>query len=145
MTASLLSSLSTLSLLLLFTIGHNNYTSRIDIVTWNNIPDIIKNITIRGKARTELSSPANYVRFYLSYIIPSITKFIYIDNDIIAIKSIDEIWNINLYNNIIGMVDQCHNNIFYKHVIEEKSYNIHHNYVKQVFQHFNHSCYPNTG
>ena len=126
-------------------VGHNNYSSKIDIVTWINIPDIIKNITIRGKARTELSSPANYVRFYLSYIIPSITKFIYIDNDILAIKSINEIWNINLYNNIIGVVDQCYNNIFYKHVIEEKSYNFHHKYVKQVFQHFNHSCYPNTG
>ena len=43
------------------------------------------------------------------------------------------------------MVDQCHNNIFYKHVIEENNYNLHHKYVKQVFQHFNHSCYPNTG
>ena len=85
------------------------------------------------------------MRFYLSYIIPSITKFIYIDNDILAIKSINEIWNINLYNNIIGVVDQCYNNIFYKHVIEEKSYNFHHKYVKQVFQHFNYSCYPITG
>jgi len=132
--------------LIKYYVGNNNKASRMDIITWTDIPDIIKNITIRGKARSELSSPANYVRFYLSKIfLKKIKKIIYIDNDIIAIHAIDEIWNIDLNNNIIGMVNQCQNNFFYKHVIEEKHYNYHHKYVLQVFQHFNHSCFPNTG
>ena len=126
-------------------LGNNNNISRIDIITWTTIPDIINNITIRGTARTELSSPANYARFYISTIIPTIKKCIYIDNDILAIDAIDSIWEIDLYDNIVGMVEQCNSNIFFKHVIEEKHYNYHHAYVKQVFQHFNHSCYPNTG
>lgn len=54
---------------------------------WTNIPDVIIKMKVRGE-RSELNAIANYARFYISQIFPHLKKFIYIDNDVIALKGI---------------------------------------------------------
>ena len=117
---------------------------RFDLVDWHRIPDIIRTMRVRDVHDDRLTAPANYVRFYIDELFPSVNRFIYLDNDILALNSVEHLWEVDLKNNTIGLVHQC-NGWFHTHVVMEKKINIHHDKFKEVFKHANHSCYPNTG
>jgi lipopolysaccharide biosynthesis glycosyltransferase len=118
--------------------------TRFDLVDWNPIPDIIRTMHVRDVHDDRLTAPANYVRFYIDELFPSVNRFIYLDNDILALNSVEYLWKVDLKKNTIGLVHQC-NGWFHTHVVMEKNINIHHDIFKEVFKHANHSCYPNTG
>jgi len=112
---------------------------------WSPIPPVILGMTIRGTHRQELAAPANYARFYVSSIFPSLNRFIYIDNDIIAVGSINELWAIDLgKSNVVGLVHECGTR-FFKHVVQHKHYNVLSPVFLEVFKHTNYNCYPNAG
>ena len=133
--------------------SNHTYKSKFEAISWNPIPNIIKTIHIRG-TRQELASPANYARLYVSSIFKNsnIDRYIYLDNDIIAIKPIEKLWNLDLQGNIIGMAEDCFDGIesnFYSHVVKEKkypNYNLTHPIVLEAFNYtYNYTCYPNAG
>ena len=119
--------------------------ARFEMKLWSPIPPVILGMTIRGTHRQELAAPANYARFYVSSIFPSLTRFIYIDNDIIAVGSINELWAVDLgKSNVVGLVHECGTR-FYKHVVQHKHYNVLSPVFTEVFKHTNYNCYPNAG
>ena len=130
---------------------NNTYVTNYEAVNWDPLPNVIKTMHVRGK-RKDLVAPANYARFYISSIFTKtkIDRFIYLDNDIITINPIEELWEIDLKNNTLGMVEDCivnkFGNKFIYHVVKEKMYNLKHPLVRKGFKNrFNYSCYPNAG
>lgn len=77
---------------------HKTFDNKINFesITWSPIPNIIQEMKIRKTERQDLAAPANYARFYISNLFPNLKRFIYLDNDIIAIKPLDDLWNIDL-------------------------------------------------
>jgi len=120
--------------------------SSFEAVTWNPLPEIIRNMKVRKKERQDLVAPANYARFYISYLFPSLHRFIYLDNDIFAIRAIDPLWDEDLGTNVFGLVHDC-GKWFRIHVMSLENYNITHPMVRHIFgeQLMNYSCHPNAG
>jgi len=119
-------------------------SSSYEASTWEPLPLVIRRMKIRGR-RKDLSAPANYARFYVSKVFPKLERFIYLDNDVLAVRSIDKLWEVSLgRSNVIAMVNQCDGR-FRTHVIRHHFYNTKHPIFRDTFGVKNHSCYPNTG
>jgi lipopolysaccharide biosynthesis glycosyltransferase len=120
--------------------------SSFEAITWNSLPEIIRNMKVRKKERQDLAAPANYARFYISKLFPLLDRFIYLDNDIFAIRAVDSLWSEDLGGNVFGLVHDC-DQWFRTHVMSLGNYNISHPIVKRLFgdQVMNHSCHPNAG
>jgi hypothetical protein len=120
--------------------------SSFESVTWDPMPHVISKMKIRKRERQDLAAPANYARFYISKLFPLLDRFIYLDNDVMAHRSIHELWEINLSNYKLGMVHDC-GQWFQDHVVKLKNYNISHPTVMGIFgpEVLNHTCHPNAG
>jgi len=120
--------------------------SSFEAITWSPLPEIIRNMKVRKKKRQDLAAPANYARFYISKLFPLLDRFIYLDNDIFAIRAVDSLWSEDLGSNVFGLVHDC-DQWFQTHVLSLGNYNISHPIVKRLFgDHvMNHSCHPNAG
>ena len=120
--------------------------SSFESVTWDPMPHVISKMKIRKRERQDLAAPANYARFYISKLFPLVDRFIYLDNDVMAHRSIHELWEINLSNYKLGMVHDC-GQWFQDHVVKLKNYNISHPTVMGIFgpEVLNHTCHPNAG
>ena len=109
---------------------------------------------VRG-SRPELSAPANYARFYVSDIFrnSTIKRFMYLDDDTVAIGSIEKLWETNLQGKILGMADDCSvgkesrfNNSVIKKKVFKQLYNLTHPIVLKAFNYtFDYECFPNAG
>lgn len=121
-----------------------NPLSSFEASTWEPLPSVIRRMKIRGR-RKDLSAPANYARFYVSKVFPKLDRFIYLDNDVLAVRSIDELWMVPLgRSNVIAMVNQCDGR-FRSHVIKHHFFNTKHPIFRDTFGVKNYSCYPNAG
>ena len=120
--------------------------TNVNVLLWDP-PIIIRTMQVRLKSRPELAAAPNYVRFYVKDLIPGIQKFLYIDNDVIARRPIEELWNIDLKDNVLGLVHECGKR-FVTHVVKKRTYNLSHPLVLNVFgdsSNYDKHCFPNAG
>ena len=124
--------------------------SRFDSIHWHPLPTVISSMIVRKKDRQDLAAAANYARFYISKLYPTINHFIYLDNDVIAVQSIEPLWDVDLGDKVIGMVHDC-GSFFIDHVMNSSNYNLNHSIVNSIFGHDiynktnNSLCHPNSG
>lgn len=100
---------------------------------------------VRKSTRQDLAAAPNYARFYISALFPRLLRFIYLDNDVIAVQPLDDLWRTSLGSHLVGMVHDC-GSWFYDHVVKHDNYNLSHPAVRDVFGDsitataLNHSC-----
>lgn len=118
----------------------------LEVATWDPLPSAIRNMKIRKRERQDLAAPANYARFYVSQVFPSLRRFIYLDNDVMAQRSLSQLWDVDLGTSKVGMVHDC-GSWFQNHVVKLQNYNISHPVIKRIFgpELSNHHCHPNAG
>lgn len=85
------------------------------------LPEYIKPIDIEEKIgfnlRTDRGSMAQYSRLYLADLYPSsVKKVLYLDCDTIVLSSIEEIWNINLGDNIIAALNDAFSSLYRRNI-----------------------------
>jgi hypothetical protein len=56
----------------------------------------------------------------------------------------DELWNVNLGNCVVAMMDECSNNLLYKQAVNKGTYNVNHPMFKQIFGAPRQLCYPDA-
>ena len=115
--------------------GSFGRNSKYEMKVWKNVPDIIRST---GKP------PVTFAVFYVGLLFPSLHRFIYLNPYIYAVKSIDDLWNVNLGNCVVAMMDECSNNLLYKQAVNKGTYNINHPMFKQIFGTPRQSCYPDA-
>jgi len=118
----------------------------LEVVTWDPLPSAIRNMKIRKRERQDLAAPANYARFYISQLFPSLHRFIYLDNDVMAHRSLSELWEVDMGTSKVGMVHDC-GLWFHNHVVKLQNYNISHPVIKRIFGYelSKYQCHPNAG
>ena len=118
----------------------------LEVVTWDPLPSAIRNMKIRKRERQDLAAPANYARFYVSQVFPSLHRFIYLDNDVMAQRSLSHLWEVDLGTSKLGMVHDC-GPWFQNHVVKLQNYNISHPVIKRIFgpELSSYHCHPNAG
>jgi len=109
--------------------------SKYEMKVWSNVPDIIRST---GKP------PATFAVFYAGQLFPSLYRFIYLNPYLYVVKSMDELWNVNLGNCVVAMMDECSNNLLYKQAVNKGTYNINHPMFKQIFGAPRQLCYPDA-
>lgn len=88
---------------------------------------------VRKSTRQDLAAAPNYARFYISALFPLLRRFIYLDNDVIAVQPLDDLWRTSLGPHLtVGMVHDC-GSWFYDHVVTHNNYNLSHPAVRDVF------------
>jgi len=87
---------------------------------------------VRKSSRQDLSAAPNYARFYISSLFPRLRRFIYLDNDVIAVQPLDDLWRIPLGPHLLGMVHDC-GSWFHDHVVTHENYNLSHPAVREIF------------
>lgn len=87
---------------------------------------------VRKTTRQDLAAAPNYARFYISALFPRLRRFIYLDNDVIAVQPLDDLWHTSLGPHLLGMVHDC-GSWFYDHVVTHDNYNLSHPAVEEVF------------
>ena len=88
---------------------------------------------VRKSTRQDLAAAPNYARFYISALFPRLRRFIYLDNDVIAVQPLDDLWRTSLGPHLtVGMVHDC-GSWFYDHVVTHNNYNLSHPAVRDVF------------
>lgn len=131
----------------LFNVSFAHVRWKLDVVVWD-VPPEIANVKIRMKNRQDLASPANYARFYVGRLFPHVSKFIYVDNDVIFARPVELLWQTELGENVAGLVHECGNR-FYTHVVSSSTYNLTHPLVQHTFgtrqQLQAIRCFPNAG
>jgi len=81
---------------------------------------------VRKSTRQDLAAAPNYARFYISALFPRLRRFIYLDNDVIAVQPLDDLWRTSLGPHLtVGMVHDC-GSWFYDHVVTHNNYNLSH-------------------
>lgn len=118
----------------------------LEVATWDPLPSAIRNMKIRKRERQDLAAPANYARFYISQVFPSLRRFIYLDNDVMAQRSLSQLWEVDLGTSKVGMVHDC-GSWFQNHVVKLQNYNISHPVIKRIFgpELSSYHCHPNAG
>lgn len=115
--------------------GSFSRSSKYEMKVWSNVPDIIRST---GKP------PATFAVFYAGQLFPSLHRFIYLNPYLYAVKSMDELWNVNLGNCVVAMMDECSNNLLYKQAVNKGTYNVNHPMFKQIFGAPRQLCYPDS-
>ena len=117
--------------------------ARFEAKTWSPIPVVIATMTVRGKS-PERYPVASFALIYVGVLFPALDRYIFLDNTIFSVGSIDSLWDVSLDNRAVGMVQQC-NDGFRANVIRRKSFNVKHPAVKAVFKSLKVMCYPSEG
>ena len=123
------------------TVGGGN--ARFEAKTWSPIPVVVGTMTVRGK-NPERYPVASFALIYVGVLFPALNRYIFLDNTIFSVSSIDSLWDVSLDHRAVGMVQQC-NDDFRENVIRRKFFNVKHPAVKAVFKSLKGMCYPSEG
>mmetsp|Transcript_27646 Transcript_27646/g.43145 ORF Transcript_27646/g.43145 Transcript_27646/m.43145 type:complete len:412 (-) Transcript_27646:606-1841(-) len=116
------------------------------IIVWDP-PDYLKNITIRDSSRSDLSNVANYARFHVAELAPDLEKVLYLDNDILLLSPVEDLFNTDLGGFTAAMVGRyCGSQQFYSSIFgKTPHFNKTHPIVQDVILTKKKHCLPNAG
>ena len=85
------------------TVGGGN--ARFEAKTWSPIPVVVGTMTVRGK-NPERYPVASFALIYVGVLFPALNRYIFLDNTIFSVSSIDSLWDVSLDHRAVGMVQQ---------------------------------------
>ena len=100
------------------------------VVPWSDPPAFALKQSGRP-AWAQDANPAEYARFHVEELFPSLTRLIWLDNDLVVTRPIEGLWRTSLRGTLLGMSADCSRNSFRRFVftrrkVEGLPYNLTH-------------------